>query len=409
MLSSADPRWPRVRTLLTDIVPHNPFYARKYAGSDLTDFFKLPFTTKAELVADQQAYQPYGSVLTYPLERYARLHQTSGTTSGKPLRWLDTPESWEWLLTCWRESFPVMGLNPSDIFFFPFSFGPFLGFWSAFEAASRAGYLCLPGGGLTSTARLRFLMEHRATVVCCTPTYALHLAELAAQEQLDLANSTVRMLIVAGEPGGCIPATRARIEAVWGARVFDHYGMTEVGPVAFEGVNTPRSLFVLESQYVAEIIDPETTLPVPESTLGELVLTNLGRHGSPLLRYRTGDLVRARREAGGLLLLEGGILGRSDEMIHVRGNNLYPSAIEAVVRRFPDVAEFRIVVDRTGPMANIAVEIEPIPDARQTSLTEHVARAIRDELLFRVEVKQVATGSLPRYEMKARRVFIKQG
>jgi phenylacetate-CoA ligase len=394
-----------LRALLAEVVPGNPFYAHKFAGLDLDSFAGLPFTTKAELVADQQAHAPYGSALTYPRERYTRLHQTSGTSSGRPLRWLDTPESWDWLLGCWQAIYGRLGLRADDVLYFAFSFGPFLGFWTAFEAAGRLGHRILPGGGQTSTARLRFLLEHRATVVCCTPTYALHLAELAAKEGIDLAGSPVRMLIVAGEPGGSIPATRARIEAVWGARVIDHYGMTEVGPVAVEPFDQPGHLAVLEDRFVAEFIDPETAAPAVDGAPAELVLTNLGRYGSPLIRYRTGDLVKGRRTAGGMLLLDGGILGRTDDMLHVRGNNLYPAAIEAVVRRFPEVAEFRILVDHTGPLADLSLEIEPLMPV--AGLADAVARAIRDELLFRVEVAAVAPGTLPRYEMKARRVVVR--
>src|SRR5207253_1734766 len=178
----------RLRRLLAAALPGNRFYARKLAGLDPDDFrtpadlTRLPFTTKAELAADQAEHPPYGSALSFPVDRYCRLHQTSGTSTGRPLRWLDTPESWEALLHCWRVSFPFMGLTERDRVFFPFSFGPFIGFWSGFEAASRAGMLVIPGGGMTSTARLRFLMEHQATVVFATPTYALHLAELAAKE-----------------------------------------------------------------------------------------------------------------------------------------------------------------------------------------------------------------------------------
>jgi phenylacetate-CoA ligase len=393
----------RVRALLKEVVLGNRFYARKFAGCNFDDLNGLPFTTKAELVADQLEHSPYGSTLTYPLDRYCRMHQTSGTSSGRPLRWLDTPESWDWLLGNWREIFTHLDLRKSDVFFFPFSFGPFLGFWTAFEAASRDGYLVLPGGGLTSTARLRFLLEHRATIICCTPTYALHLAELAAQEGIDLAGSAVRMLIVAGEPGGSIPATRARIEAVWGARVIDHYGMTELGPVAVETMESPGDLLILEDRFLAELLEPDGTQPAAEGEMAELVLTNLGRVGSPLIRYRTGDLVKGRRKAGGMVL-EGGILARTDDMIHVRGNNLYPGAIEAVIRRFPEVAEFRLVVDRTGPLTDLTVEIEPTNGTAVGGLEEAVARAIRDDLLFRVPVVAVACGSLPRYEMKARRV-----
>jgi phenylacetate-CoA ligase len=301
-----------------------------------------------------------------------------------------------------------MGLTTRDKVFFPFSFGPFLGFWTAFEAATRAGYLCVPGGGMTSTARLRFLIEHECTVVFATPTYALHLAELAAKEGIDLAGSSVRALVVAGEPGGNIPATRQRIEAVWGARVFDHYGMTEIGPVAVEAADQRGQMYLLESQYLAEVLTPETNAPAPPGEFGELVLTNLGRVGSPLIRYRTGDLVRlaTNPDPGGRTWrrLDGGILGRADDMIHVRGNNLYPSAIEAIIRQFPQVAEYRIVVDHTGPLADLRIEVEPAHgDGRE--LAEAVGRAVRDELLFRVEVAAVPAGSLPRFEMKARRLI----
>jgi phenylacetate-CoA ligase len=407
----------RVRQLLKTILPGNRFYARKLAGIapdtllTLNDFASLPFTTKAELAADQSEHPPYGSALSFHAEKYCRLHQTSGTSTGHPLRWLDTPESWEWLLGCWRVSFPFMGLTTRDKVFFPFSFGPFLGFWSAFEAATRAGFLCIPGGGMTSTARLRFLIDHTCTVIFATPTYALHLAELAAKEGIDLAGSPVRAIVVAGEPGGNIPATRMRIESVWGARVFDHYGMTEVGPVAVEAADQRGMMYLLESEYLAEVLLPGTNTPAEPGEFGELVLTNLGRVGSPLIRYRTGDLVKIATDpdpAGRTWRrVDGGILGRADDMIHVRGNNLYPAALEAIIRQFPQVAEYRIVVDHTGPMADLRIEVEPhsggSEDGRE--LAEHVSRAVRDELLFRVEVHAVPSGSLPRFEMKARRIL----
>lgn len=403
----------RVRVLLRTILPSNRFYARKYAGLAIDsirsydEFAGLPFTTKAELAANQAEHGPYGSALTFPLEEYCRLHQTSGTSTGQPLRWLDTPSSWEWLLGCWRVSFPFMDLTSRDRMFFPFSFGPFLGFWSAFEAATHAGYLCIPAGGMTSTARLRFLLEHQCTVVFATPTYALHLAELATTEGIDLARSPVRALVVAGEPGGNIPATRARIESVWGARILDHYGMTEIGPVAVEAADQPGMMYLLESEYLAEILAPGGTTPTPDGEFGELVITNLGRVGSPLIRYRTGDLVRvaAAADPSGRTWrrLEGGITGRIDDMIHVRGNNLYPAAIEAIVRRFPLAAEYRIVVDRSGPLPDLRIDVEPAAgDGRD--LAEAVSRAVRDELLFRVEVCAVPPKSLPRFELKARRV-----
>jgi phenylacetate-CoA ligase len=408
----------RLHELLQAILSANRFYAQKLsaAGIDprqiqtLADFSRLPFTTKAELSADQLAHPPYGQVLTYPLSRYVRYCQTSGTTS-QPLRWLDTSESWNWLLGCWEQIYKIVEVSAGDRLFFAFSFGPFLGFWTAFDAASRLGFLCLPGGGMSSVARLRFLLDNQATVVLCTPTYALHLAEIAAQQKIDLKSGPVRKLIVAGEPGGSIPATRGRIESAWGARVFDHHGLTEVGAAAVECPENPAGLHLLESEYVAEVIDPTNTQPVMPGTIGELVLTNLGRWGSPVLRYRTGDLVKVDPNpcpcGRALVRLQGGILGRTDDMIHIRGNNLYPSALEAVIRRFPEVAEYRVEVDQSQSLTALRIELEPSSESLATGLAERVERAIREELLFRAEVCTVTPGSLPRYEMKAQRIHRK--
>jgi phenylacetate-CoA ligase len=409
----SDAQLARVRALLAAVLPSNAFYAQKLAGvrpeeirTD-DDFSRLPFTTKAELAADQKRNPPYGSNLTFPLERYCRFHQTSGTSTGQPLRWLDTPESWEWLLGCWREYFALMDLKPGERLFFPFSFGPFLGFWTAFDAAARAGFLCIPGGGMSSAARVRCIVDHRCTVLFATPTYALHLAEVAAKEGIEPEQTAVRAVVVAGEPGGNIPATRERIEAAWGARCFDHYGMTEVGPVAVESAGRNRQMYLNESAYMVEVVAPDTGRPVPDGEVGELVLTNLGRVGSPLIRYRTGDLVKLATDSDEIgrlwRRLDGGILGRADDMIHVRGNNLYPSAIEAIVRRFPEVVEYRILVDHTRPLTDLRLEIEPA-SGDGSALADAVGRAVRAELLFRVEVTPAPPGSLPRFEMKARRV-----
>lgn len=400
----------RLGRLLDAIVPSNRFYAAKLATVKARDLRHLPFTTKAELVADQQANPPYGTRLTYPTERYTRLHQTSGT-QGAPLRWLDTPESWDWMLGCWTQMFHIAGVRPGDRLFFPFSFGPFLGFWTAFEAAQRHGCLCLAAGGISSGARLRMLLDNRATVVLCTPTYALHLAEVAREQGIALAPTTpgyaVRCLIVAGEPGGSIPATRRRIEDAWHARVFDHSGMTEIGPAAIECSARAGGLHLLEGDFIGEVVDPATAEPVPPGQIGELVLTNLGRWGSPLLRYRTGDLVRVDPEpcACGLTFVrfDGGILGRTDDMIAVRGNNFYPAALEGVLRRFPEVVEYRVEVDASAPLAALRIAVEPTPNPA-CGLAERLAAAIRDELLFRAEVTLVPPGALPRFEMKAQRV-----
>jgi phenylacetate-CoA ligase len=401
---------PRLAELLRTILPTNRFYARKFAGLPLDNWSKLPFTTKDELVANQAEHPPYGELLTYSLERYTRLHQTSGT-KGAPLRWLDTPESWQRMLGTWEKMFGIVGVTPVDRLLFAFSFGPFLGFWTAFEAASRMGCLCLASGGLSSGARLRMLLDNRASVILCTPTYALHLAQIAQEQSLRLGG--VRSIIVAGEMGGSIPSTRARIEAAWQARVFDHSGMTEIGPVAIECPDGPSGLHILEDEYFAEVIEvgpaaPAVRLAGP-GQVGELVLTNLGRLGSPLIRYRTGDLVRVDSTpcpcGRKWTRLAGGILGRTDDMIAIRGNNFYPSALENVLRRFAEVVEYRVTIDRQAPLAQLRIEIEAAPSM---NLAGRIADAIRDELMFRAEVVLAAAGTLPRFEMKAQRIVIKK-
>lgn len=396
--------------LLGEIIPGNRFYAGKLKGLPATsDLSRLPFTTKTELLDDQSAHPPYGSALTYPLDAYTRLHQTSGT-HGTPLRWLDTQESWGRMLAAWEQMFAMAGIARTDRLFFAFSFGPFLGFWTAFEAASRLGCLCIPGGGMTSAARLRLLLDNRVTVLFCTPTYALHLVEVAREQNIDLKKGSLRNIIVAGEPGGCIPATRRRMEEAWGARVLDHHGMTEVGPMTIECRDAPGGLHMMEDSYIAEAIDPATGLALEPGTLGELVVTNLHRLGSPVIRYRTGDLVRVDPKmcpcGRTFLRLAGGILGRTDDMISIRGNNFYPSALENVLRRFPEVVEYRVEVDARAPLAELRVEVEPaaLAESLDSDFAQRLAAAIHNELLFRAEVKMVPPASLPRFEMKANRV-----
>lgn len=396
----------RLRELLGAVRASNAFYASRLraAGLDgevgsLEEFSRrMPFTRKTELAADQEAHPPFGTNLTEPLERYTRFCQTSGTTA-RPLAILDTAESWTWMLGNWAAIYRAAEIGPGDRLYFAFSFGPFLGFWTAFEAATRLGCLALPGGGLSSAARLRALVEYRAAVLCCTPTYAVHLGESAAEAGVDLRGSAVRKIVVAGEPGGSVPAIRERIAALWpGAEVIDHYGLTETGPVAYQRLGEPGVLRVLEGSYIAEIVDPETGAPVTPGATGELVLTLLGRTASPLLRYRTGDLV-ARDPALDGFALRGGVLGRADDMLVVRGVNLYPSAVEAVIRSVAGVGEYRVEVSRRGAMAEISLLAETDSEAALRALESALTAAFS----LRIPVTRAEPKSLPRFEMKARR------
>jgi len=394
--------------LLAEIVGgEDSFYRKKLRAAGLAegvegigDFIaKMPLTTKAELVEDHAARPPYGTNHTYPLRNYSRFCQTSGT-SGQPMAWLDTAESWTSLLESWETVYWKSDVRVGqDAVYFAFSFGPFLGFWTAFEAASRMGLLCIPGGGLSSRARVTAIESTAATVLCCTPTYAMRLGEVA--EEMGVVLSSVQKIIVAGEPGGSIRATRNRISQLWnGAQVIDHHGMTEVGPVSYEHPEEPGNLCVIESAYLAEVLDPETGEEVADGVEGELVLTTLKRVACPLLRYRTGDLVKKRRGEGDLVL-EGGILGRLDDMVVVRGVNLYPAAIEQVLRRFDEVAEYEVRQRTEKSMAEVTVAIEAAVDADADVLRGSVEAALGDAFSLRIPV--VLEDELPRYEFKAKR------
>ena len=402
---------------LRELLVGNRFYAPKLRGAGLSseipslEAFRssMPFTQKAELVEDQRRHPPYGSNLTYGLDRYTRFSRTSATT-GKAMHWLDTPESWQWMLDNWDRVFAAAGVSSRDRVFFAFSFGPFLGFWTAFESALKRGCLCIPGGGMSSLARLEAILENEVTVLCCTPTYALRLGEVAAGEGLDLSRGSVRTILVAGEPGGSISGTVGAIERLWPeARVVDHHGMTETGPVSYACPLEPLRLYVMESAHFAEVIDPGDHRPVAPGEIGELVLTTLGRTGSPLLRYRTGDLVRPSRSQPGAcgsweLGLEGGILGRSDDMVVVRGVNLYPGAVEAVIRRCREVAEYRVEVDTRGALCELTVQAESSCDSVDgPKLERRLETELRSAFALRIPVSIVARGTLPRPEFKSNR------
>lgn len=394
-----------LRGLVVELRDRNPFYATKLRPVDrpplpssLADFAaRFPFTTKGELVADQATHPPYGTARSEPRERFTRCHQTSGTT-GAPLRWLDTPESWSAMTDDWVEVLRQAGVHAQDRMLFAFSFGPFLGFWLAFEAGLRMGALCIPGGGMGTALRARVLLENGCTVLCCTPTYALHLAEVLRAEGLNPLDSQVRLVVVAGEPGGSLPATRRRLAEAWpGARIFDHHGMTEVGPVTHEDPHHAGNLVILERSFYPEVVHPETGLSLPEGETGELVLTTLRRRACPLLRYRTGDLVRLVRTPSGATL-EGGILGRTDDMVVIRGVNIYPSAIDQLIREFPEVAEYRVTLDQLSALPELSVEVEA--SAATASL---ITQRLQSALALRIPVESVPSGTLPRFELKAKR------
>jgi phenylacetate-CoA ligase len=404
-------QWRKLRSIVLNLATLDCFYGRRFRETGvrvsgmnrLEDFVKqVPFTTKAQIQEDRDAHPPFGTNLTRAISQYTRFCQTSGTTTGRPMAWIDTPESWEAMLACWRRVYEAAGLvKGRDRICFAFSFGPFLGFWTAFEAASK-DFLVIPCGGLSSQARLEVMARYGATVLCCTPTYALRLGELIGEASgVERMSLRIQKLIVAGESGGSVPALRQRLEKLWDAQIFDHHGMTEVGPVSFETPDLPRHLTVIEEAYFAEVVDPVTGIEVEDGEHGELVLSTLDRTACPLLRYRTGDYVRKRLHRG-RLALEGGILSRIDDMVVLRGVNVYPSAVEAVVREFPEVIEFMVEQKKIDDMDEIELLVETDPNIAK-SLLKKLESRLRDTFSLRIPVRLVDGGTLPRHEFKARR------
>ena len=403
----------RLRLLVGELAA-NRFYQQKAlaAGIELKrierveDLRLLPFTTKAELVEEQAAHPPFGRLLTYPLSRYRYFHQTSGTT-GRPLKCLDTQECWEWWMRCWGYVYTGAGVTEHDVIFCAFSFGPYVSHWTAISGAWHVGAMCIPGGGMNSEQRLQTILDNRCTVLVCTPTYALHLAEVARERGIDLPASAVRLSIHAGEPGASLPNVKRAIERAWGATCFDHAGATEVGAWAFDCEAQSGAIHLNEAEFVFEVIDPQTGEAPGENKRGELVITNLGRAGMPVLRYRTGDLVEVIYErcgcGRGFARIRGGVLGRADDMMIVRGVNLYPGAIDDLIRGLPQVIEYEVNISRVRGMDNLLIKIEADESTPFEEASRLLSHAFRRQFNIRVSVEEAASGSLPRYEFKARR------
>ena len=405
-------------SMLEQIYGRNRFYTDKFNAAGihpdsiqtLDDLKRLPLTSKSELVQAQSDALPFGSNTTFKESAYSRFHQTSGTT-GTPLRVLDTPESWDWWGRCWGHVLAGAGLTENDRMFVPFSFGPFIGFWAAVEGAQKINALMIPGGGRDSLQRLHLMKELGATAMCCTPTYALRLAEVAQESSFDLSEIPLRTLIHAGEPGANVPATKVRIESVWNAKCYDHAGASEIGAHSFECEVQPNGTHVTESEFIVEVLNPETLEPVPAGEQGELIITNLGRIGYPVIRYRSGDLVVLNQQkctcGRSFARFEGGVIGRADDMVVVRGVNIFPSAVENLVRQCESVEEFRITVTTDREMGNLAIELELSKNANPESARKTVDQTIQNGLSLRPEITLVPSGSLPRFEMKAKRFHLK--
>ena len=399
----------RLNVMFAEVLPANSFYREKFSEyttpvQSFKQFADFPFTTKSELVGREDSVSARNR--TWSDENYVRFHQTSGT-SGHPLQVWDTENDWNWWMTCWKSIYSRAELQPGEPVFVAASFGPYIGFWSAFEGAVASGGRAIPSGGLSSIARLELLRKTESKVLVATPTYAMHLAEVAREQGYETATSTIRCVLVAGEPGGSLEAVRQQISSAWGADVLDLAGATEIGPWGV-GWLEHSGLEVIEEWFHPEFLGISTSRPAREGESAELVLTTLGRNGCPVIRYRTGDVVHPvwpteQEVAAGAsprVWLKGGILGRTDDMLVVRGVNIFPSAVENIIRGFPEVLEYRLTVNREENLDVLSIEIED-----RLSAPARIAQELHVRLGLRVDVTNVAVGTLPRFEGKARRVI----
>jgi phenylacetate-CoA ligase len=379
----------------------------------LADLRRIPMMTRDEWMQGQLDHPPYGPILAAPPEAAIRYHLTSGTTGRTPIQVLDSMKDWEWIAEMWCYGFWGFGVRPVDTVFFAFSYGTFVGFWGAHYACEKLGTLVLAGGNMTTEARVKQILTMKATVVCSTPTYALRMAQEAKTMGVDLAGSAVKRLILSGEPAGSIPATKRLIEEEWGAKAADTAGMTEVGTIMmFECERQPGGTHIIEDHYIEEVVNPDTGEPVPYGELGERLITSFGRGFIPVLRYRTRDLV-VRVPASGCTcgrtfdLYEGGIRGRVDDMKLVRGTNVYPRAVEAIVREYKEIDEFRIhlyTADERQDEIEVLIEI-PDPKSDESRILTGLAKSLAEAHEgLRFGVKKVQAGSLPRFELKAKRL-----
>ncbi|MBI4324729.1 MAG: phenylacetate--CoA ligase family protein [Chloroflexi bacterium] len=293
----------KLNHLLSEVWERNPFYTQKWKQAGVTplplgsmeDLARFPLTTREELVADQTAHPPLGTNLTYPLSACKRFHRSSGTTRA-PVFWADHESGWQWVLHCSRALYLLAGVAPRDRLFFAMRFGPSSGPWIIYEGACDLGCACLTSGSSDPEEQWAWVQKFQPDVLVGKPSQLIALGEWAGRSTTTPPHLAVRKIISTGEPGAHLPSVRSQLERLWQADCFDRYGLTEAGSVAGECAAHSGGLHLLEEEFIAEVISPGDARPVPEGEWGELVLTNLGRLGRPIIRYRTGDLVRLLRD-----------------------------------------------------------------------------------------------------------------
>ncbi|QRP43138.1 phenylacetate--CoA ligase family protein [Amycolatopsis sp. FDAARGOS 1241] len=409
-----------LRKQLEYVGAHSDFYRARWRElgfepgdvRTLEDLRRLPVVTKADYVADLDAAAPWGTNVTADPRDVRRVHFSSGTT-GRP-----APVLWSAAdLARWADLYArtgyAQGVRDTDVYQCLFGYAWFVGGLGATLGYERLGATVLPGGSSETERQIETMFRYGTTAISGTPSFILHLAEAAEAKGTPLTGSAVRRIQVGGEPGAGVPATRAHIERRWGAKCFDGYGSLEFQPIAWE-CEEQAGGHLVEDFAFAEIVDPQTHEPVPDGTPGALVLTHLDKQATPLVRWWTGDIVVRDSERCGCgrthSRLAGGVVGRADDMLVVRGVNLFPSAVEQVVRRTAGTTgEYLIVLDEdvtdpaTGYLTGIKLRVE-VEQGVAADFGPRLAAAVRAELTVRCVAEPVPEGSLPRSTHKTKRV-----
>jgi phenylacetate-CoA ligase len=421
----------RLRSVMAYAYEHAPFFQQKWdeAGihhsmiRSLADFQKVPIVTKQDIREEQAKNPPFGSYLCIPPAEIARIHGTSGTT-GKPTVFAIGKDDWKRIGNAHARIMWGMGIRPTDTIFFGSFFSLYLGGWGALVGGDRLGATCFPFGagveGQTLMA-IRWIAEMKPSVFYGTPSYALRIAQVARENGVDPARDfAFRIMFFSGEPGAGIPATKKLIEESFNCRCIDSGSMAEMTPWMTNAECELRTGMHLWQDIVyTELVDPTTGQVVDYGKEGTPVYTHLERNSQPLIRYQSGDLGRWTNdpcECGRTYpRLPLGLYGRIDDMFIVRGENIYPSAIEDVLRKTPGFgSEYRIIISRAEAMDELAVQAEydervaaeaNADPSRLTGLQHEIEVRLRSVIGVRARVRLLPPNSLDRTEFKSRRVI----
>ena len=394
---------------------HRDLYREnKICPDDIQSIEDIRFIPKIdkELIGKSQnkSPYPYGNSLCVPIEEVTEFHQTSGTT-GYPLYQADSQTDWEWWAESWAYILWAQGYRPQDKVFIPFGYNQFIAFWAGHYAAEKIGCEVIPGGALNTKGRISKIKELLPTAIMGTPTNMLNMAETAlVKMSIDLSSLSVNKITCAGEPGASIPATKNRIEKAWGAKVFDHAGATEIGAWSYECELQPGGLHINEAFFLVEIEDLETGKIINEpGKRGKMIITAFDRVSQPCIRYDSKDIIEWHDKqchcGRTFRMIKGGVIGRTDDLIKVKGVLLSPMTIENIVRSIDSLGDnYEVIVDNNGVTDKITLNVECFNNTRREYDIKKLKEVLQLKTNLNFDINAIRHGSLPRYEVKANRV-----